>query len=162
MRALRSVLREYLATAHGGGRRFRQLRLWRDWESVVGSEVASLARPLGTRGRTLILGVEDGAALQETRFHAPQIIDDVNAYLGEVCFDKVQCELLMGRTPLDVRYTPERQPRHLRPPTKLGRVDAAPPADSPVGRCYRAYLSVFGKAAVTGNDEHEQGEHGYE
>ncbi len=162
MRVLRSVLREYLGTSHGGGKRFRQSRLWQEWGAVVGAEVAALARPLGTRRRTLILGVEDGAALQETRFYAPGILDDVNAYLGEVCFDKVQCELLMGRTPLDVRITPERQSRYLHPPDNLGRVDLAPPADSPVGRCYRAYLRVFGKAAVTGNDEHEHGEHGYE
>ena len=156
MRLLRSALREYLGSTFQGGKRFRQLRLWKEWGGVVGEDVAALARPLGTRNKTLLLGVEDGAALLETRFYAPQILDDVNAYLGEVCFDKVQCELLMGRTPLDERHKPVAETRVLRPPENLGGPNAALPSDSPVGRCYQAYLKVFGKQPVSGN--HEQGE----
>ena len=126
---------------------FRLARLWSDWSRVVGEEVAALVRPLGHRKRTLRLGVEDGAAMQEATFHAPGILDAVNGYLGEVFFDKVQCELRMGKTPLDARgiqRAPKAPPVR---PAKLGQALAFMDPESPVARGYRAYLAMFGEKA---------------
>jgi len=122
---------------------FRLARVWRNWAEVVGPEAADLMRPLGRRKRTLRLGVEDGAAMQEATFHAPSVLDDVNAFLGEVFFDKVQCELLMGKTPLDEIGRGKDFKRMPPRPANLGKALEHMDPDSPVTRSYRAYLAAF-------------------
>lgn len=122
---------------------FRFARLWRNWAQVVGEEAATLARPLGRRKRTLRLGVEDGAAMQETSFYAPQILEDVNGFLGEIFFDKIQCELLMGKTPLDEVGRQEGGRRMPPRPRNLGNALQHMDPDSPVTRSYQAYLAAF-------------------
>lgn len=124
---------------------FKFARLWRSWSQVVGEEAASLARPLGRRKRTLILGVEDGAAMQEATFYAPAILDDVNGFLGEVFFDKVQCQLLRDRTPLDEQGRKATFKRLPPRPAHLGNALQHMDPDSPVARSYQAYIAAFDK-----------------
>lgn len=143
MRHLGYNLRAFCREKLQSDKPFRIARLWRDWSTVVGEDAAALARPLGQRKRTLLLGVEDAAALQEMTFYTPMILEAVNAFLGEVFFDKVQCDLLMGKTPLDTKtgFTPRRGiPRR---PDNLGGALGRMDPDSPVGRSYRAYLAMF-------------------
>ncbi|MBG0777163.1 MAG: DUF721 domain-containing protein [Desulfovibrionaceae bacterium] len=143
------ALRAYLRTADTKGS-MPLVRLWRGWAEAVGAHVAEMAKPVGHRRRTLLVGVEDSALLQELTYYAPQILDDVNAFLGQEVFDKVQVDLLMGKAPLDTipdlapgsgdgRPDPERPPE--RPEGLQGRADLDP--ESPVGRCYRAYIRLF-------------------
>lgn len=121
------------------------VRLWRGWAEVVGPEVAQLARPLGRRGATLILRVDDSQAAQELSFFAPQIVERVNDFLGQEIFDKVHFELINGRIPLDGQQgeTPEPEPKHPEKPAVLGGLAGTLDRNSAVGRCYRAYLRLF-------------------
>lgn len=117
----------------------------RNWKTIVGPETAELARPLGRHNNTtLILGVQDGIVMQEMHFLSQTIIDAVNHFCGSVFFDKVRVELLKGRTPLDeltVR-TPGVQTR-LQKPGPLGGLENQMKKDSPVARCYQAYIRLF-------------------
>ncbi|QGY40412.1 DUF721 domain-containing protein [Pseudodesulfovibrio cashew] len=120
------------------------IRLWEAWGDLMG-EMASVARPLGHRGRRLILAAEDPMVMQEAQFLAPMILEIVNGFLGQEIFDKVVFELLNGRTPLDgaIRREAPEPPRKLKKPEKLGGLDEDLDPDSPLGRCYRAYRRMF-------------------
>src|SRR5690606_27153842 len=66
-----------------------ETQLLLDWPSIVGEELAALARPLKVRfdrpaerlGGVLELACDGGAAL-ELQHRAPQLIERVNAWLG--------------------------------------------------------------------------------
>lgn len=121
------------------------VRLWRSWPQVLGPELAELAHPLGRRKATLLLASEDPVAVQELSYFAPEILERVNGFLGEEVFDKVRFEMLSGRVPLDRRTAdsmdspglPLKRPKH------LGALQDRFPPDSPIGRCYRAYVRMF-------------------
>jgi hypothetical protein len=118
------------------------VRLWNEWDDLMG-EMASIARPLGHRGRKLIIAAEDPMIMQEAQFMAPLMLEAINTFLGEEVFDKVVFELLNGRTPLDGAIRPEalEPPRKLKKPEKLGDLKMDP--TTPLGRCYRAYRRMF-------------------
>jgi len=120
------------------------VRLWNAWDDLMG-EMASVARPLGHRGRKLILAAEDPMVMQEAQFLAPMILEKINTYLGEEFFDKVVFELLNGRVPLDGDIRPEapEPPRKLKKPKNLGDLNDKLDPDTPLGRCYRAYRRMF-------------------
>ncbi|MFW5731012.1 MAG: DUF721 domain-containing protein [Desulfonatronovibrionaceae bacterium] len=116
----------------------------RSWHEIVGPETARLARPLGRHSTTLILGVQDGIVMQEMHFLGQSIVDAVNQFCGSVFFDKVRAELLKGRTPLDevAVKPPDVQTRILKP-GPLGGLEHKMKKDSPVTRCYQAYVRLF-------------------
>lgn len=120
------------------------VRLWDAWDELMG-DMASYAKPLGHRGRKLILAAEDPMVMQEAQFLAPLILEKINGFLGEEFFDKVVFELLNGRIPLDGVVRPEapEPPRKLKKPENLGGLDEELDPDSPMGRCYRAYKRMF-------------------
>ena len=127
----------------------RLVRLWLEWESVVGPEVAELARPLGHKEGTLILHTEDAIAAQQLTYFAPEILARVNGFLDQEVFDKVRFELLDGRVPLGRHRQEEPRAVSLRvqkPQSLGGLVDKLDP-DSPVGRCYLAYVKRFAQDA---------------
>ena len=126
---------------------FRLVLLWRRWAEVVGEDAAALCRPLGHRRRTLLVGAEDSAALQELVFRAPDILEAVNIFLGEECFDKVELDLIMRRVPLDTHAgaEPPRPAPRVERPDQLGSLEEGLPRDTPVGQCYEAYVRFFGK-----------------
>ena len=83
-----------LLKSMGGSReRSKFSGLWEDWDSAVGEELASVARPAGHRGRALLLGAEDAMAMQEIQARSEEILERVNAYLGEDYFLKVKAGL---------------------------------------------------------------------
>ncbi len=138
------VMNSFLEAIDRKGAR-KLVRLWDNWEKVVGSEVASLAHPLGRRGRALVLLADDPMISQHLSFLVPELLGRINGFLGEHLFDDVRFELSDGRPPLDrprpeqsnaPKITPQR-------PEQLGKVADALPPDSPVGRAYRAYLNMF-------------------
>lgn len=83
-------------SALGSGEKLMQVRLWQNWEMVMGPDIAPLAWPLGARNGILIVGGEDNLALQELSFMTPEILERVNAFMDAPVFDKVELRLVMG------------------------------------------------------------------
>ncbi|XPV76970.1 MAG: DUF721 domain-containing protein [Desulfovibrio sp.] len=77
------------------------IRLWKNWKKILPAEISRMVRPLGRRGRKLILYTEDPAVSMNAQFMGPLILKKVNQFLGKEVFDKVSFELLNGRVPLD-------------------------------------------------------------
>jgi len=122
---------------------FRLAMLWARWRDVLG-EAAPYAHPLGHRRGILLVGVEDPMAMQESHYDAPDILLAVNGFLGQQAFDRVQFDLLQGKTPLDAASG--EAPTFWRPlPPRianLGNLRLDP--DTAVGRSYAAYVRQYG------------------
>jgi len=122
---------------------FRLAMLWPRWRAVLG-DVAPYARPLGHRRKTLLAGVDDALAMQESLYDSPWILERVNGFLGQQVFDKVQFDLLHDKTPLDMATGAAVIFRQPTPPCikSLGglRLDQ----NSVVGRAYAACVRQFG------------------
>lgn len=129
----------------GGDLPPRLSRLWKAWPELVGPQLAEMARPLGHRRRSLILGGEDPIVLQELSFFAQEFLDKANAFLGEDFFDKVLFELIHGRASLDgERVSAGAPPRpKLTKIQNLGKLDYISESESALGRCYRAYVRLM-------------------
>jgi len=121
------------------------VRLWLEWASVVGPEVAELARPLGHKDGTLLLHTEDAIAAQQLTYFTPEILSRVNGFLEQEVFDKVRFELLNGRVPLgeNRREGPRASPLRVQRPPILGGLAGKLDPESAVGRCYMAYVKRF-------------------
>ena len=136
----------------GGGEKIRLIRLWQNWEMVMGTDLAPLALPLGHRDVTLLVGAEDNLAMQELTFQTPEILERVNAFMDAPFFQRVEVHLLLGRAPLDIPpvLQPQDRPRPApaRPPALRGTLQLDP--ESPVGRCYAACLRLHGVANANG------------
>lgn len=148
--AIRSAIREPRAWIDAVDPR-HLVELWRNWEMVMGPELASLAFPLGRRREILIVGGEDNIVLQELSFQTPEILERVNAFmdapLDAPVFARVELRLLMGQRPLSL--PPEDpQPCRERPaparPADLGAYFSSMRPDSPVARAYAACLRMHG------------------
>jgi hypothetical protein len=143
LRSIRGVLEDFLKR-RGASASFQLARLWRSWPEVVGPDLAGLAKPLGHKDRRLILGGEDSITLQEISYFAPDILERVNGFLGGKIFDKISVELIRGRSPLDsVRIGTVPENARVPLPDDLGELLAILPEDSPVTRCYRAYVGLI-------------------
>jgi len=117
-------------------------QLWRNWNIVMGPDIAPIAHPLGHRNGILLIGGEDSCALQELSYAVPEILERVNAFMDEEFFLKVELHLLMGKDSLqrvDITEVPE-PPRPQRP-SRLGKAQL--PADSPLASAYAAYIRMF-------------------
>lgn len=121
------------------------VRLWREWETVVGPEVAELARPLGHKDGTLVLFAQDAIAAQQLSYYVFELLERVNAFFGKEVFDKVRFELLDGRVPLGLQNNAETSTPILRTkkPSNLGGLIDKLDPDTAVGRCYLAYVRHF-------------------
>lgn len=127
----------------GNEKRWEHLtQLWNNWSMVMGAALAPVAHPLGHREGILLVGAEDHFLMQELSYCVPEILERVNAFMDEPFFQKVELHLLGDRIPLD-----EIRPTTLLPlppperPKALGELQLDP--DSPIGRCYAAYIKVF-------------------
>lgn len=140
-------------SAHGMQMQHQLLgELWKNWEIVMGPDIAPLAHPLGHRGAILLIGGEDSCAMQELSYAVPEILERVNAFMDEEYFQKVELHLLMGRESLrrvDITKAPSLPPPP-RPP-KLGALKLPP--DSPLAACYEAYVRLFDGDKDKGQDE---------
>lgn len=149
-----SELVENFLSAHPKGAASNLVELWRHWEMVMGSQLASLAFPLGARGEILLVGAEDNFVLQELSFMAPEILERANAFMESEAFSKVEFSLLQGRATLDAAlpridnenetaYLPVHKPVSKPAPGRLGKLDIEP--DSPLGKIYWKYVERFGQ-----------------
>ena len=117
-------------------------QLWRNWDIVMGPDIAPIAHPLGHRNGILLIGGEDSCALQELSYAVPEILERVNAFMDEEFFLKVELHLLMGKKSLQhigITEAPE-VPRPQRP-SSLGKAQLPP--DSPIASAYAAYVRMF-------------------
>jgi hypothetical protein len=140
LRAAGEAVEAFLAQL-GGKERRHLCALWNNWDLVLGP-LAPLALPLGQEKGVLLLGAEDSMALQELVLQGPEILERVNAFMDGPFFLKVRVILAQGRPPLNRRPPahPLPPPAPARPP-RLGGLSLPP--DSPVGRCYAAYVARF-------------------
>ena len=132
------------------GRDLALNELWRHWETVLGRGLSGLALPVGHRDATLLIAAEDHLVMQELSFLTPEILDRVNAFLEEDRFQEVHLSLLGKRRPLNAPRLPSppatARPPLFRPdPEQLGALWDSMDPDTPIGRCYRAYVRRFGK-----------------
>lgn len=142
---------------------WRLAQIWSSWPTVVGHEIAQLAKPLGRNKNILLLGAEDSMAMQEMHFHAPTILRAVNSALGEIIFDKVRLDLLGGRSSLiavaesmeKALHEGKKNASRFSPRTYAQAGVRLDEANHPVGRfstvpalerCYRKYVRSLERA----------------
>lgn len=122
--------------------RMRLIQLWRNWEMVMGPELAPLARPLGHRGDVLLIGAEDAMLMQELHLQSAEILERVNAFMEGPYFACVKVSLCFQKTALDAIRAPAPPPPL---PTLRPRLDGSAlrsmRPDSPVARCYARFVA---------------------
>lgn len=65
-------------------RRAREARIALEWERVVGERIARHSKPVGVRGRTLLVNVDSSVWLAELdRFFKDAMLEKIRAELGE-------------------------------------------------------------------------------
>lgn len=132
----------------GGEEHTRLTMLWDHWEMVMGAELASLAIPLGRKKEVLHLAAEDSMAAQDIVMQSGEILERANAFMNETYFSRIQVELVMGRNDLSLKR-PEIRPippeYHAPRPKGLGALRGSFEPESPVARCYEAYLRYFSR-----------------
>lgn len=143
-RDMRDAMRRLLEE-RGGGLSVQLIRLWQNWDEVMGPDIAPLAIPLGHRKHTLIVGAEDNMAQQELTYYTLEILERVNQFIGDDHFDRVQVDLLMGKTDLARLKAPAHSIRRWQPPApeNLGGLEELLDPESPVTRCYKKYVQYF-------------------
>jgi Protein of unknown function (DUF721). len=128
----------------GGQEQMRLTALWRQWETVMGEQIASLSYPLGHKDDDLALGADDSMALQELSLLGAEILERANAFMGREFFSTVTVQLRQGRRNLAEQRTagqsaPPAQP--VFPLPRVGRLLGRLDPDSPVTRCYEAHVA---------------------
>jgi len=132
----------------GGQEHAYLTRLWEHWHMVMGEDLSSLAIPLGHRKETLVLGAEDSMAAQEIAMQSFEVLDRANAFMNQPYFSRIQVELVMGRVNLSrppLEHQPPSPAYRIPKPEKLGNLQGTLDPESPVTRCYEAYLRYFSK-----------------
>ena len=113
----------------------------------MGDDLAALAFPLGHKDDILLIGAEDTMAMQELFLQSPEILERANAFMDSEFFLHVKVSLMQGQRDLS-RQRPRRPHSPLAPvpppkPARLGALLGKLNPDSPVTRCYQAYLAMF-------------------
>jgi len=122
-------------------------KIWTYWGDILGEEVAKLARPLGRRKETLIVGAVDNVVMQELVYYSPQILDQIEEFLGWQPFDKIVFELLDTRSSLDeikIRHS-YKKPDYCQSSQSVGKYLDDFPEKSAVAKSYKAFVELFSK-----------------
>jgi hypothetical protein len=64
-------------------KRLKEGCIWQVWDSAVGKQIASRARPVSFRAGTLTVAVTSAPWMQQLSFLKKGIMEKLNAYLGE-------------------------------------------------------------------------------
>jgi hypothetical protein len=144
MKSIGTALKEYLDRRRLNSE-LDVARVWLNWPDIVGSHLAEMARPLGRRGTSLRIGVEDSIVMQELTYFGQDILDRIEEFLGWQPFDKVALELLQDRTSLDRIALPAGPSRRaVRAPEEVGQLgEDSLPSGSTIASCYRSYLDCI-------------------
>lgn len=168
MKPFSTLYSDFLSRQDKDGTQYHLTRLWKHWEEAVGAGIAEVARPMGHRGTTLLIGVEDQMLMQEMVHYAPALLEQANAFLGMNFFDKVHVDLIGSHVSLDALPggPPEERFPEPRRPQRLGGLLERLDPHSPMGRCYRAYVNFFARRERGGQEPHDndisQGGHTHE
>lgn len=168
---LREALLSLLERMGGTPERAGLQRLWDNWETALGAELAGLAQPLGHhagrkpgtasagQGVTLLVGAEDAMLLQELRFRSAEILERVNGFLGMAYFCEVKVSLPLGRNAPERSREPARtgvREEAGTAPAASGVFLAGMDGDSPVARCYARFAGVGSGAKGKAGEEGEE------
>ncbi len=105
-----------------------------------------MAKPIGSKGTTLFIGVEDSILMQELSFYSSDILEKINKFFGNQPFDKIKYKLLEDRTPLDIVVKELREKRskyNVYIPNKVGKLINTIPENNPVYRAYKSYIKLI-------------------
>lgn len=94
---LESAIVKLLEAMGGDPQKAKFARLWEEWQAILGEELAAMVTPLGTDKKHLLVGVEDALAMQEAQYQKDDILQKINAWLGQDYFDDVRLSLMLGR-----------------------------------------------------------------
>ncbi len=124
-------------------------QLWQHWAMVMGPELNALTWPLGHKKGVLIVGGEDAMSVQEISFMSEEILERVNAFMGQAFFTTVRAQLSFDKSPLDITVQHFSQTmQRTRPPNihkgspLSGKYLKDMPAHSAVARCYARYIQI--------------------
>ena len=130
----------------GGAGVFARLDLWRQWEEVMGPDIASLGLPLGSRNSVLQVVAHDSMAMQDLKMQSDIILEKANTLMGDTPFTSVTFSLPDARTPLTAlpqRPTPTKTNERPAPPENFGNIAHLMDPDTTVGRCYHAVRALY-------------------
>lgn len=142
-----NVLEQWMAAldrAVGQSAQGRLVRLWQNWDMVMGPELAAIAWPLGHRGNILLVGGEDAMIMQELSLQTGEILERVNAFMDEALFTEVRVSLALGKNPLNssLAVPPPRQRPVLEPgPAPSGMYLGLMNPESAVAKCYARFAN---------------------
>ncbi len=114
-----------------------EVQLLLDWPSIVGPELAALARPIKVRfdrptehlGGVLELACDGGAAL-ELQHRVPQVLERVNAWLGYPAIARLRLKQIERPKPAPLGPAPRRPVAAPARPAKATALPPAPPLAS--------------------------------
>ena len=72
---------------------FLRWRIWKDWKTLVGAQIASKCQPVGYHRRTLYIWVESSAWMQQLNFFSSQIKAKVNQHVGKEWVNSIRYTL---------------------------------------------------------------------
>lgn len=136
----------------GGQDQAMLVRLWNAWPDVMGEFLTSLGQPRGHKGSTLIIGAHDSIAMQELTMLSEEILERANAFLETPFFESIHVALMQGEQSLsrsDIQSQAPKasqQPKRPAPPLpyeapRIGALMGRLSPDSPITRCYEAYVN---------------------
>lgn len=134
-------------TERGLSKDLQIAKLWIHWSEVVGSELAKLARPLGrtSNKQSLLLGVEDNMVMQELVYYSPQLLEQIDQFLGWQPFDNVVFKLIDNISSLDEVqiWNSYQTPILYRSSERVGKYLEEFPEGSSISKSYQAYVEAF-------------------
>jgi predicted nucleic acid-binding Zn ribbon protein len=92
--AIGNILRKVFGANQKIGQKIRQYRLWAEWERLVGSQLASKARPLRVQGTTLLIGATSHSWVQELTMMRPQLLAKVHEVIDPGIITEIRVTLL--------------------------------------------------------------------
>ena len=134
-------------TKKGGEDRVQLNALWEHWNIVMGEDIASLGFPLGHKETVLQVGADDTMALQELSMLSVEILERANAFMDKEFFTSLKVHLMQGKRSLSQPKRFARPSKAVYPlpprPAQLGGLIGKLDPDSPIGKCYEAYVRLF-------------------
>ncbi len=76
------------------------LRLWEQWEGVVGATIAQNTRPEAIKGGLLLVHVSSAPWMQQLQFLKSELIEKLNQALGKAVIEEIRFQI--GRVNADV------------------------------------------------------------
>ncbi len=82
---------EQVVSTHIGPNYWQFFLLFRQWEAIVGKDIATHVIPAWLRKDTLWLYVDSAAWMQEIGFIQPDLLPKINAYLQSIVIREIRC-----------------------------------------------------------------------